>query len=697
MRSKYLVTPALPYANGPAHLGHLVEHVQVNVFVRALRMAGEDVLCVCGADSHGTPIELRAAEAGMSPADFTAKWQDAFERSFRRYGIEFDGGFGTTHTSENERHAGRIYEALKSGDHLERREIEQLYDPEAGRFLADRMVKGTCPSCSAADQYGDFCEVCGSTYRPTQLIDARSVVTGATPELRASEHIFVRLGAFAEPLRQWTQRPGVVNEDVQNYLGRWFEEGLKDWDISRDAPYHGFPIPGEQGKYFYVWLDAPIGYMSLTERAAALLGRTFEDYWCDSSTRIFHFIGKDITYFHTLFWPAMLMAAGHTLPEKVSVHGMLTVNGVKMSKSRGTFLLADDLADALGDNGVQALRYYFACKLTSRTEDIDLNLEDFTHRVNADLVNKVVNLLSRTVPMLHRNHEGKLGHLDVDASAMLEEARAIAATVESSYRQLDFAKVVKDVVAIADLGNRYLQDQKPWDTVKTDPARAHAQLTTALALGRTCVALLKPIVPAIAEMTERMLGLDAPGFTFANAFEAPAPGSPIGPYERLFERLDLSKVQALAPTAQGAEAPTSKPPTSAPASKPAVTTKAPTGPAQSKAAGSPESLTDECGIDDFMRVDLRVAEVISAADVDGADKLIRLELDAGPLGKRQVFSGLKPHVQPADLVGKRVVLVANLKPRKMKFGMSEGMILAAGEAPPRPVFVPDASPGDRIR
>jgi methionyl-tRNA synthetase len=683
--TRYLVTPALPYANGAAHLGHLVEHIQVNIFVRALRMAGEDVLYVCGADSHGTPIELKAKEAGVSPVEFAAQWQKAHEESFRRFGVEFDGGYGTTHTPENEAHAGRIFKALKEAGHIDRRDVEQLYDPEAGRFLADRMVKGTCPSCDAEDQYGDSCEVCSTHYKATELKDPKSAITGAVPELKKSEHLFVKLGAYGDKLHQWTSQPHVVNEDIHNYLNTWMEDGLKDWDISRDAPYHGFPIPDEEGKYFYVWLDAPIGYMSISERVAKSMGRSFDDYWNDPDTRIYHFIGKDIVYFHTLFWPAMLMAAGHTLPTKVAVHGMLTVDGVKMSKSRGTFILADHFAEHLGDVGVQALRYYFACKLNHRTEDIDLSLEDFTARVNADLVNKVVNLVSRTVPMLHRNHEGKAGSLDPDAADMLDEASHLALGVEGHYRNLDFSRVVRDVVAIADLGNRYLQDGKPWDTVKSDADKAHRQLTTALTLGKACVGLLKPILPDVAERLESMLGMEAPGFTFKNVMDTLPKGQAIAKYERLFERLDLKKVKGLVEPEGDAKA-------AEDGGKKGKAKKA-----KKPKAKFPPDPPAEIDIDTFFQVELRAAKVVEADHVDGADKLIRVKLDVGDKGERQVFAGLKPHVSPADLQGKMVTLVANLAPREMKFGKSEGMILAAGDDVPRPVFCDGASPGDRIR
>ena len=657
--SKYLVTPALPYANGAAHLGHLVEQIQVNIFVRALRMAGEDVLCVCGADSHGTPIELAARKEGVDPEAYAARVRASHAASFSKYGVAFDGGYGTTHTPENRKHAERHYAALKAAGHVDVRDVEQLYDPEAQRFLPDRFVKGTCPKCGAADQYGDSCEACGSTYRPTELIDPRSVISGATPVLKSSAHHFFRLGAYADRLKAYLARPGVLGVDMQNFLEKWFADGLKDWDISRDGPYFGFEIPGAPGKYFYVWLDAPIGYQSLTEIAKA-----FEPYWRDPSTKIFHFIGKDILYFHALFWPAMLMATGDTLPTAIRVHGMLTVNGVKMSKSRGTFILADDFAAVVEP---EALRYYYAAKLTPRAEDIDLSFEDFTNRVNADLVNNVINLVSRTVPQLHKVAGGRTGTFDAGAT-WIDEVKSIAAGVEGAYRELDTARAVRDVVSIADRANKYLQDAKPW-AVK-DAAQATAILTTALWAGKVCVALLKPVLPAVAGKLEQMLGGEA--FTFANA-AAPLPAQ-VAPYERLFERVELAKVQSLVKEPEPAAA--------APAPK------------KKPVAAAPPT---EISIDAFLGVDLRAAKVIAAQDVAGSDKLIACTLDVGALGTREVFTGLRPHVAAGELLGRTVVVVANLAPRKMKFGVSQGMILAAGDAKPVPLFVDGAAPGDRVR
>ena len=684
MTQKYLVTPALPYANGAIHLGHLVEHVQVNVFVRALRMAGEDVLYVCGSDCHGTPIELNAAKAGKTPEEFVKAWQIAHEKSLTTFGVDFDGGFGTTHTPENEKHAGLIYEAAKSSDHIFVKEVEQLFDPEAGRFLPDRMVKGTCPKCNAEDQYGDQCESCGATYNPTDLLNPASAISGATPVLKKSNHYFFKLSDYQERLQAWTQREGAVQKDVQHYLNRWFEDGLREWDISRDGPYFGFKIPGEDDKYFYVWLDAPIGYIALAERAAKATGRNWEDYWKDENTRIFHFIGKDIVYFHTLFWPALLMSAGYTLPETVAVHGMLTVDGQKMSKSRGTFINADTYAE---HPEPEAYRYYIACKLNNRVEDVDLNLEDFAQRVNSDLINKVVNLVSRTVPMIHRNFDGIPGEMDPAADAMLEEIKAIALGVEAKYRDRNFSHVVRDVVEIADKANRYLQDAAPWKGVKEDPALAQKQLCTALYVGKVCLALLKPIVPEVSAKTAAIFGLGDEGFTFSNFLDPIAPDVAVAEYPRLFERVDPKKVQALVEASKQDLG-----------EKPAKAKKAKSKKAESKKKEpSPKNEDGVITFDQFMEIDLRAAKVLEASDVEGADKLLCVQLDVGELGKRQVFAGLKPHVSAEDLAGKTVVMVANLKPRKMRFGMSEGMILAGEDDVPAPVFVPGGKPGDRVR
>lgn len=681
--SRVLVTPALPYANGDAHLGHLVEHLQVNTYVRALRMGGDDVLYVCGIDSHGAGIEIAAKKAGLAPEVYTEQVRRRQEASFARFLVGFDGGYGTTHTAENEAHAGRIWQALKSAGHITTKEVEQLQDPADGRFLADRFVKGTCPKCGATDQYGDACEVCNSTYRATDLKDPVSVVSGLTPTLGTSVHYMVTLGAYTAPLQAYLATDGVLHQSLQNFLHTWFGEGLKDWDVSRDGPYFGFKIPGEDNKYFYVWLDAPIGYVSLTQRALAaadaVTKASWQDYWNDPSTRIEHFIGKDILYFHTLFWPAMCMAAGQTLPAHIRVHGMLTLNGHKMSKSRGTFINADEFAAVCEP---QALRYYFAAKMTAEPQDIDLNFEDLTNRVNADLVNNVVNLVSRSLPLLHRSFDGKPTTLPEDLSALIHDVQEQSAQVEKLYRHLDTAGVVRIVTELGSRANKLMQDSAPWALVKTDPARAQGILTTALWVGKTCLALLKPILPDVAARLEDMLGVQP--FTFHTAADPLPVGVALKPYEHLFQRVELKGLQALIkPTEVAAVVEVVEVAASKPAKKPA------------KAA--PAEPPAEIVFDDFAKVDLRAAKVVSATAVVGSDKLIEVKADVGGVvGERTIFTGLRPHVQPEQLVGRTVVVVVNLAPRKMaKFGISHGMILAVGEVP-TPLFVDGATPGDRV-
>jgi methionyl-tRNA synthetase len=662
MRKKFLVTPALPYANGPLHLGHLLEHIQVNIFVRSLRMDEQDVLYVCGADSHGTPIEINALKAGISPSEFAKKWQESFAKSLQHFGIEFDGGYGSTHTKENEEHAQRIFLALKAKGFVQTREIEQLFDPKLKRFLPDRMVCGICPKCKAKDQYGDSCEACGRTYQPTELIDPKSVLSGITPELKTSLHYFVSLSQFENELQTWVNTPGTIHDDTKAFLKHWFKEGLKDWDISRDGPYFGFLIPKETNKYFYVWLDAPIGYISLSERAAALRGRSFDDYWLDKNTKIIHFIGKDIVYFHTLFWPAMLMAAGYTLPSQIVVHGMLTINGEKMSKSRATFILGDTFSKHIDP---EALRYYFACKLNKRSEDIDLHLIDFMQRVNTDLVNKVINLISRVLPLLHRYFEGKASQLDPNAMWLTNKAEKLVDEVKEFFLDNEPARAVHEIVRYAEEANRYLQDEAPWKLVKENPTKAHNILTTGLYVGKVCFALLKPVMPKAVELLEKMIN-EGNSFKFSNIANHFSPNVQFKPYEHLFERIDERNIKALVEESK-------------------------------MTINEEKNMTPNIGIDQFMEVDLRAAKVISAEAVLESDKLIDCTLDVGELGNRRVFSGLRPHILPEQLVGKIVVLVANLAPRKMRFGISEGMILAVGEKKPIPVFIDEAIAGERVR
>jgi methionyl-tRNA synthetase len=661
MKKKYLLTSALNYANGALHLGHLLEEVQADLFARALRMDERDVLYISGADSHGTPIEVNALKAKIAPVDFARSFQLKHEQTLKKFLIEFDGGYGSTHTPENERHVDLVFKALKDHGYIKTKEIEQLFDPELGRFLPDRMVKGICPKCHAQGQYGDSCEVCHRTYHPTDLIEPKSVLSGATPVLKKSMHYFVSLAEFESRLKQWMAIPGTVHEDIRASLDRWFTEGLKDWDISRDGPYFGFLIPGETNKYFYVWLDAPIGYISISEKAALERGRSFADYWQDKDTEIIHFIGKDITYFHTLFWPALLMAAGYTLPSQIVVHGMLTVDGEKMSKSRGTFILADTFSKHIEP---EALRYYFACKLSKRAEDIDLNLHDFVQRVNTDLVNKVVNLISRALPLLHRSYDGKAGCLDKQ-SDLIEKAQNTTKMAKDFYLDNEPGKAIHEIVRLAEEANKYFQEKAPWSLISENKEEAHKILTTGLYIGKVCMGLLKPVLPNTVKSLEKMLN-EGP-YSFSNVLKPFLAQQKFEPYEHLFKRIEEKSTKEIMQ--------------------------------ESKVDTKPEANKEIKHIDikQFMDIDLRAAMVLEAKEVEGSDKLISCTLDMGELGIRNVFSGIRPHVKPIDLIGKTVVVVANLAPRKMRFGMSEGMILSCiSNDVPVPLTLVGVKPGDRI-
>lgn len=665
-RKKYLVTPALPYANGPCHLGHLVEYIQTNIFVRALRMIDADVLYVCGADSHGTPIEMNALKAGMKPDDFAKKWQRCFENSFKNFYIEFDGGFGTTHSETNQCFANEIYLKLKDKGLLKRRSIEQLYDPVLNRFLPDRMVRGTCPFCKSKDQYGDSCESCGKTYSPSDLIEPKSALSGATPILKSSERIFFSLSSFTESLKAWSSFEDTLQEDTKSFLNTWFEEGLKDWDISRDGPYFGFLIPGENDKYFYVWLDAPIGYISLSDIAAKNIGRSFRDYWLDENSEIIHFIGKDIVYFHTLFWPALLMGAELNLPRQIIVHGMLTINGEKMSKSRGTFISADVFSKHIEP---EALRYYYACKLARRSEDIDLNFSDFIQRVNTDLVNKLINLISRTLPLIHRHFLGKAAPMDENSKVWIDKAIELKKSVFRHYQDNESTKAVHEIVRFAEEGNKFLQDQMPWKNISEDPRKSHHDCTVGLYIGKVALGLLKPVLPKTAKHLEDIINQGVP-FDFNNLTDPINSNLNLKEYEHLIKRIEQSSIDAILKET-----------------------------ASDIGIKSSEEVLKHPMIDieKFLAIDLRVAKVIDAKPVEGSDKLITCDLDVGPLGKRNVFSGLRPKISPEELIGKMVVLVANLAPRKMRFGVSEGMILASGEDDPRPIIIEKGMPGDKVR
>ncbi len=651
---RILVTSALPYANGPTHLGHMTETIQCDIWVRAMRLMGHECVYVCADDTHGTPIMLKAESEGITPEELIRRVGAERRADFAAFGIGFDNYY-TTHSDENRRLTVRMYEALSKAGHITRRSVRQAYDEKAGMFLPDRYVKGTCPRCKTPDQYGDSCENCGATYTPSELIDAVSVVSGTRPVERESEHVFFRLGNFESMLRAWT-RSGTLQDAVANKLDEWFDAGLRDWDVSRDAPYFGIGIPDAPGKYFYVWLDAPVGYMASFQNYCGKHGLDFEEWWKpDSTAELHHFIGKDILYFHSLFWPATLEGAGFRKPTRVHAHGFLTVNGEKMSKSRGTFVTAQRYLEHLPP---EYFRYFLAAKLGPGLEDIDMNLEEFATRINAELVGKLVNIASRCASFIHRGHGGKLAAALPDAPLYREFADAGAGIMEA-WETLEYAAAVREIMALADKANLYIDRRKPWLAAK-HPARAaevQAVCTQGINLFRVLMAYLKPVMPQTAERAEAFLGARIAHW---RDVETPLLGSMINEYSPLATRVDAAGVQKLV------EMPMAPTETAAPA----------VGPAQISA-------------EEFARIDLKVARIEAAEFVEGADKLIRLSVDLGG-ERRTVFAGIRGAYEPEQLVGRLVVIVANLKPKKMRFGTSEGMALAASGDDGLFLLAPDA-------
>ena len=686
-RRTILVTSALPYANGAPHLGHMVEHVQTDIWVRFQRMRGHDCLFVCASDAHGTPIMLKARQEGITPEALIERVGAEQRRDFAGFDISFDN-FHTTHSPENREVTERIYRRLVDGGHIRRETIRQAYDEPAGMFLPDRYVRGTCPRCGAPDQYGDSCESCGATYTPAELVDPVSVVSGTPPVQRDSEHLFFRLGDFEPMLREWTGS-GRLQPAVTAKLDEWFEAGLRDWDISRDAPYFGFEIPGEPGKYFYVWLDAPIGYLGSFLQYCRRTGLDFDRYWAPGSdAEVHHFIGKDIVYFHTLFWPAVLHGAGYRPPTAVHVHGFLTVNGQKMSKSRGTFITAHDWLQHLP---AEYLRYFYASRLGPGVEDLDLNLDDFVSKVNSDLVGKLVNIASRCAGFITRGSGGRLADRLPD-SALHEAFVAAADNIAEAYEGRDLARVVREVMGLADRANLYIDQHKPWLAAK-DPARAaevQAICTQGLELFRLLVIFLKPIVPRLAAGAETFLGV---GEQHWDSIGASLAGRTIGTYQPLATRVDPAAIKALLEAATESLKPAGLPTAAATAAPPAAAA------APASAAATEAVAAAPIGIEEFARVDLRVARIVEAATVEGADKLLRLVVDLGT-ERRTVFAGIRQAYAPEQLIGRLTVVVANLAPRKMRFGTSEGMVLAAG-AGGAEIFLlaPDtgAQPGMKVK
>ncbi len=667
---KILVTSALPYANAPLHIGHMVEYTQTDIWARFQKMRGHQCWYICADDAHGTPIMLHARQKGISPEELVARMSEEHQADFRDFRIGFDN-YHSTHSEENRELAELIYRRNLEGGHIVARTITQLYDPEEGIFLPDRFIKGECPRCGAADQYGDSCEACGATYSPTELRNPYSAVSGATPVEKETEHLFFRLQDFEEMLKAWT-RGGHLQPEVANKLDEWFEAGLREWDISRDAPYFGFEIPDHPGKYFYVWLDAPIGYMASFKNLCGKKGLDFDDYWAEGSdAELYHFIGKDIIYFHALFWPAMLHGAGFRKPTTIHAHGFLTVNGQKMSKSRGSFIQARTYLDHLDP---EYLRYYFAAKLGPGVDDIDLNLDDFVQRVNSDLVGKVVNIASRCAGFVTKRFEGRLA-AELAEPELFQRFVDAGEAIAEDYERRRYNRAVREIMKLADLANQYIDEKRPWVVAKEAgrEAELHAICSMGLNLFKVLIGYLRPILPGTAEKAEAFLKIAPQRWA---EIGDPLLDHPIEKFKPLMTRVDPKKVEAMVEASK--EDMAAKPQKPAPAEERAAT----------------------IDYDDFAKVDLRIARIEKAERVEGADKLLRLILDLGG-EKRNVFAGIKAaYPEPEKLEGRLTVMVANLAPRKMKFGISEGMVLAAGPGGEEIYLLsPDsgARPGMRVK
>lgn len=684
MTRKILVTSALPYANGSIHLGHMVEHIQTDVWVRFQKLRGHECHYCCADDTHGTPVMLAAQKQGIAPEDMIAKVREEHLADFTGFFIGYDNYY-STHSPENKQFSQDIYRALKAGGKIESRVIEQLFDPEKQMFLPDRFVKGECPKCHAQDQYGDNCEVCGTTYSPTELINPYSAVSGVKPELRESEHFFFKLGECADFLKAWTSgnnphdgkphlQPEALNK-MKEWLGEGEETTLSDWDISRDAPYFGFEIPDAPGKYFYVWLDAPVGYMASFKNLCGRIGIDFDEYFkAGSQTEMYHFIGKDILYFHALFWPAMLHFSGHRAPTGVYAHGFLTVDGQKMSKSRGTFITAKSYLEQ-GLNP-EWMRYYIAAKLNSKIEDIDLNLQDFISRVNSDLVGKYVNIAARASGFIAKRFEGKLK--DVSDSALLAKLTAQSEAIAECYENREYAKALRDIMALADAVNEYVDANKPWELAKQEgqDERLHEVCSELINAFTMLTAYLAPVLPQTAANAARFLNLDA--ITWANTRVTLSEGHAINKYEHLMQRVEQKQVDDLIE-----------------ANKQSIQT--PPAPVEDSKY---EKVAEQASFDDFMKIDMRVAKVLNCEAVEGSTKLLKFDLDFG-FEKRIIFSGIAAsYPNPAELNGRMVIAVANFAPRKMaKFGVSEGMILSAATADGKLKLLDvdtGAQPGDKV-
>lgn len=664
MTRQILVTSALPYANGHIHLGHLVEYIQTDIFVRFQRMRGHQVAYMCADDTHGTAIMIRAEKEGITPEQVIAQMSEAHQRDFAAFGISFDH-YGSTNSDANRAVGEGIWQKLLDQDLVVEKAVPRLYDKEKQMFLADRFVKGTCPKCKSVDQYGDACEKCGTTYSATELLDPKSVFSNSTPELRDSQQFFVKLEPLQAMLTEWTQNSGALQTEVANYLkGYFLDKPLKDWDVSRPAPYFGFEIPNQPGKFWYVWFDAPCGYIASTVEWCAKNGGSVDDWWRSENTEVVHFLGKDITYFHTLFWPAMLHAAGYQKPKRVHIHGFLLVNGEKMSKSRGTFVMASRYLESLDPDW---LRYYYASKLSNKIDDLDFQSEEFVGKVNSDLVGRVVNLASRSAKFLA---DSGLSTEYPDDGGLFAKAAGMSETIAASYESCDYREAMRVIMTLADAANEYVDQKAPW-TLRKDPANAQ-QLqdvcTVVVNLFHQIIVYLTPVLPELAKKTAALLGS---GITSWSQAQQPLVARGIAKFTHMMQRVEKDKVDEMFTPEEVA----------------------PSSPTLDK-----EPLADEISIEDFQKVDLRVAEILAANEVPEARKLLQLTLGLGGDVTRNVFAGIKGAYEPDQLVGRLVVMVANLKPRKMKFGMSEGMVAAAGTDGEVYLLSPDsgAVPGQRL-
>lgn len=653
-KRQILLTSALPYANGAIHLGHMLEYVQTDIWARFQRAQGHECYFAWADDAHGTPVMLWARAEGKTPEELIDKMNAEHKQDFRDFGISFDN-YSSTHSDYNRELVEMIYLRLEAAGHIAKRSIKQLYDEQEGMFLPDRFIRGTCPKCKTEDQYGDSCESCGSTYSPTDLINPRSAVSGTTPVMKDSEHYFFKLAEFEDALQTW-MHSGALQSEIANKLQEWFDEGLRDWDISRDAPYFGFQIPGTTDKYFYVWVDAPIGYLASFKELCEREGLDFDHWWKkDSTTEVHHFIGKDIVYFHTLFWPAMLMGAGLRTPTAVHAHGFLTVDGAKMSKSRGTFIRARTYLEQLEPD---YLRYYFAAKLGSGTGDIDLNLDDFVQRVNADVVGKVVNIASRCAGFIQRKSENQLA-AELPVPDLYQQFVDEKSNIAADFEGRNYQSAVRRIMALADLANRYIDDNKPWVLSKEAGREAEVQAicTQGINFFRVLMTYLAPILPFTAERASAFLNCPLDNW---QDMDKPLLGIPVNTFQPLLQRIDPVKIAAIVE-----------------ASKASLQAEKPKAEESKSAEPAFEPIADMIDIKAFQQIDLRIARIIKAEAVPESNKLLRLELDVGS-GQRTIFSGIKSAYKPEDIEGRLTVIVANLQPRKMRFGVSEGMVLCAG-------------------